>query len=67
MKLAFAAVLLVLTAILIIQNTDVVTIRFLMWQAQMSRVLLLLITFLMGLLIGFVGAKLPAGRKSRSD
>lgn len=62
MKLWIAAFLLLIAIILVAQNTGIVTLRFLFWEAAMSRVVLLLITLVVGFLIGFVTAKLPKGR-----
>lgn len=41
-------------AVFILQNTEVVEVRFWFWQAQASRALVLLITFIVGLLIGWL-------------
>lgn len=63
MKLWLAIVLALLAVVVILQNTAVVTVNFLFWDASLSRVLLLLITLLVGFVIGFVVAKLPRRQK----
>ena len=44
-------------AIFVLQNTDVVSIRFLFWELSMSRVILLPIIFLLGFILGFALSK----------
>jgi uncharacterized integral membrane protein len=63
MRIWVLVVLLLLIAILVAQNTDVVAIRFLMWEGYLSRVVLILLSLVVGIIVGFVGAKLPRGRK----
>lgn len=43
-----------LPLILILQNTSVVTLRFLFWEFSLSQVILLPLVLGLGLLIGFV-------------
>ena len=37
-----------------LQNTEVVTISFLFWKLQMSRVVMILAMFLIGFLLGYI-------------
>ncbi len=53
---------LLLGFILVVQNTEVVTVRFLFWQLSMSRIILLSGSMLLGFVAGFLVAKLT-GRK----
>ncbi|MFA7114486.1 MAG: LapA family protein [Candidatus Omnitrophota bacterium] len=46
-----------LILIFFLQNTQVVTIRILFWQIAMSRIILLGITLLVGMVLGFFVAK----------
>ncbi|MFH1754975.1 MAG: LapA family protein [Candidatus Latescibacterota bacterium] len=64
MKVSVLIGLLVFMAILFAQNSEVVTVRFLLWESSLSRIVLLLITLAIGIIIGFVLAKLP---RRRSD
>ena len=57
-KLIVVSVLAVLTGIVIMQNTEVVSFKLLFWQLNMSRILLLLVTLLLGFVLGFIIAKL---------
>jgi len=57
-KLIVVSIVAVLTGIVIMQNTEVVSFRLLFWQFNMSRILLLLVTLLLGFALGFIIAKL---------
>ena len=46
-----------LFATLIVQNAEVVQVRFLFWSAQASRALILLGTFILGLIVGYVSGR----------
>jgi len=46
--------------IILLQNTQVVSVRFLFWELSMSRIILVPLIMLMGFIIGFF-----VGRKSR--
>lgn len=59
-KLIAAAVLAVLCLIVVVQNTEVVTVRFLIWEAALSQVILLLLVLLAGFLLGYLVARLRA-------
>lgn len=43
-----------LSVIFVLQNTEVVDIRFLLWTLSMSRVLLILLLLAVGVLIGWL-------------
>ena len=45
--------LIVLVAVLVLQNTEVVEVRLLFWSLSMSRALLLPLVFAAGLLVGW--------------
>jgi uncharacterized integral membrane protein len=59
--LASAAALVVL--IVIMQNTEVMDVRFLMWDFRMSRVVLMVLIGAVGFLAGFVLAKFTGQRR----
>jgi len=63
-KLVVAGVLALLVLVFVGQNTDVVSIRFIVWEFAMSRVLLILLTLIVGVIIGFIAARVPAGKSS---
>lgn len=52
-RVIFIAVF-VIFAVFILQNTQVVEVRFWFWKAQASRAVVLLITFIAGLGIGWL-------------
>ncbi len=53
-KLGVAAVLVILTIVLVVQNSDVVETSFLVFSFSMSRGLLLLVTLLVGVVVGMI-------------
>ncbi len=50
----------VLLLVVLLQNTQVVSVRFLFWKLSMSRIILLPLFTLIGLIIGFF-----VGKRSR--
>ena len=63
-KVIVAGALALLLLVLVIQNTEVVTLQFLFWQFEMSRVILILLTGAIGVICGYVLAKLIEPRRS---
>lgn len=61
MKTGLILLLLLFVTVLVVQNTEVVTLRFLFWEVALSRVVLLLLTFVVGGILGFAVAKLKSG------
>ena len=52
---------LALCAILILQNSTVVSLKFFFWKVEMSLIILIPITILLGMIIGFILAKVMDG------
>lgn len=50
-------VIVLLFALFIVQNAQVVEVRFLFWSAQASRAIVLLITFALGLIAGWLSGR----------
>ena len=53
-KLVSTIVLLFLFAVFTVQNAQIVTVSFLFWKIEASRVIVLMVTFLLGLFSGWV-------------
>ena len=47
-------IVLILIVIFLIQNTQVVTLRFYFWKLSMSQIILLPLTMLIGIAIGYI-------------
>lgn len=61
-KLSLSIVLLLLVVIFTLQNTEVVTIKFLIWDFALSRALMIFLLLGIGILIGsFLGSCKPLG------
>jgi len=54
MRLISSVTLVLLALIFTLQNTEVVNINFLLWHFSMSRVLLIFILLLLGVVIGWL-------------
>jgi uncharacterized integral membrane protein len=52
-KSIIAVILLVLILVVIFQNTEVVSFRFLFWQISMSRIIWLLLVLIIGFAAGY--------------
>jgi putative membrane protein len=57
-KTVVIVVALILLLIVVLQNTQVVTLRFLFWNLTMSRVILLPLVGLIGLILGYAACQL---------
>ncbi|MEJ2104164.1 MAG: LapA family protein [Ignavibacteriaceae bacterium] len=62
-KTVFIIVILLLFAIIIIQNTELAGFQILFWKVEMSRAILLPIIFVAGLIIGFLGCLIITKKK----
>jgi uncharacterized integral membrane protein len=63
-KLLIVAVLLVLLAIVLIQNTQEITFRMFFWKISMSQMILVPLAVLVGFLFGYFIAKVGKEKKS---
>ncbi len=53
-KIISLMAILILVVIFTLQNTELVEIKFLLWQISLSRSLMLFLVFTLGMLTGFV-------------
>ena len=65
-KFLLASFLLLIILILILQNTEVVEVRFLFWAFGMSRVVVIVLAALLGFASGFLVAKLGVRPRQRA-
>lgn len=56
-KMILAFVLGSIFMIIVLQNTEVVSFKFLLWHLSMSRIVLLPLIFTTGLVVGFIYGK----------
>ena len=63
-KIIVAGVLALLLLILVIQNTEVVTVTLLFWNFEMSRVILILLATMTGFICGYLVTRLTTARSS---
>lgn len=62
-KAIIGAVLAILFVIILIQNTQVVTLRLFFWKIGMSQIILIPLTMVIGFAAGFIVAKLTGERR----
>ena len=56
-KSIIAIILAVLVLVIIIQNTQVISLQLFFWQVHMSRIVLILVMLAIGVAIGYIIAK----------
>lgn len=61
-KAIVALVLFILIFIIFIQNTETIPFKFFFWEVNMSRIVLLVLSLLSGLIIGFILGSLKFGK-----
>jgi uncharacterized integral membrane protein len=64
-KTIVAIVLFVLFIIILLQNTQVVTLRLYFWKIGMSQIILIPLTMLIGAVVGYIVARVTGNRGNR--
>ncbi len=67
MRLIAIVVILIVVLIYVLQNSEVVSVKFLFWNTEVSKAVLSLGTFLGGVVVGFLAFALAKFRKSRKS
>jgi uncharacterized integral membrane protein len=62
-KTIVVLVIAVLLLVIIIQNTQVVTLRLFFWKISMSRIIVLAVTLIVGFATGYVVAGIGTGKR----
>ena len=65
-SIVIATILALLVLILVFQNTEVVTVAFLLWKFEMSRVILILLAVMTGFICGYLVARLTSSASQAS-
>jgi uncharacterized integral membrane protein len=60
-RLVLGLVLMIAVVIFTLQNTDIVSIRFLFWQLSLSRALMIFVLLGAGIIIGWIAGSLRRG------
>jgi uncharacterized integral membrane protein len=66
-KLVFTIVLLILTAVIIFQNTAPVNLIMLFWSFQASLIILLILVLIIGMIIGYFLPKIIGESKTEKS
>ena len=61
-RFILVSALALLLLVLVVQNSEVVTVTLLFWDFEMSRVILILLTTMTGFICGFLVAQLTSAR-----
>lgn len=61
-KTIIILILIALFVIVLIQNTQVITLQFFLWKISMSRIILISLLMVVGFIIGFLVAKVGRRR-----
>ena len=63
-KTIISLILVILVIVFVLQNTQVVDVRLLVWKVSMSRALMVLVTFVVGVVAGWLVHK-PKQKKGK--
>lgn len=66
-KTIIILILIALFVIILIQNTQVLTVQLFFWEVSMSRIILICLLMLVGFIIGFLVAKVRRKRLKRQS
>jgi uncharacterized integral membrane protein len=64
-KAIVISVLIALFVIILIQNTQVITLHLFFWKIGMSQIILIPLTMLIGFVVGYIVAKLTGNQHRR--
>jgi uncharacterized integral membrane protein len=64
-KIIACLVLAILLLIVLIQNTQIVTLRLFFWKIGMAQILLILLTMMIGFVVGYIVARVTGNRQER--
>jgi uncharacterized integral membrane protein len=66
-KTIVVLVVIALFLIILIQNTQVVTLRLLFWKVGMSQIVLVPLTMLIGFVLGYIVAKVTSSSHKKEE
>jgi uncharacterized integral membrane protein len=66
-KIVAALIAIGVYLIILAQNTEVVTVKLLFWEASMSRIILMTITGMIGFIIGYLFGRFSGGGQGESS
>jgi uncharacterized integral membrane protein len=61
------ALIIALFIIILVQNAHVVTVRLLFWEIGVSQIILLAVALFIGVILGFIAAKVMGGAQRKEN
>jgi len=66
-KIIIITIVILTLMIILLQNTQVVTVRLFFWKVSMSQIILISLTLLIGFVIGFIFTTVLSKRSRKKD
>jgi uncharacterized integral membrane protein len=66
-KVIAALIAICVYLVILAQNTEIVTVKLLFWEASMSRIILMTITGIIGFVIGYLIGRFSGGRQNEAS
>jgi uncharacterized integral membrane protein len=66
-KILIITIAILLLLVILVQNTQVVTLRLFFWEVSMSQIILISLTLLIGFVIGFIVTTVLSKRSRKND
>ncbi len=66
-KIIIITIVILTLLIILLQNTQVVTVRLFFWKVSMSQIILISLTLLIGFVIGFIFTTVLSKRSRKKD
>ena len=66
-KIIIITIVILTLLIILLQNTQVVTVRLFFWKVSMSQIILISLTLLIGFVIGFISTTVLSKRSRKKD
>ena len=66
-KIIILMIIIILFTVFVSQNTNIISLNVLFWKFEMSTIVVISITFLIGLIIGFILVSMFSGPKKKEQ
>ena len=66
-KIVIVMILVILFTVFVSQNTDMINVRVFLWKFQMSTIVLMSISFFIGIILGFIVSAIFGSPKEKNS